>query len=67
MAQKANASSSPTSLNKMSSASIPLDGSGNPLPWSRDSIIQWARSNGFKKFIPAFHDTVDYEKGMDKE
>ncbi|KAJ2237002.1 hypothetical protein H4R99_002532 [Coemansia sp. RSA 1722] len=38
----------------LSSISIPVDSSGNPLPWSRDSIIQWARQNGFKKFIPAF-------------
>ncbi|KAJ1797527.1 mitogen-activated protein kinase kinase kinase, partial [Coemansia sp. RSA 2399] len=38
----------------MASVSIPLDGSGNPLPWSRDSIIQWARSSGFAKFVPAF-------------
>ncbi|KAJ2867222.1 hypothetical protein GGI22_001106 [Coemansia erecta] len=45
---------SPSSLNKMASVSIPLDGLGNPLPWSRDSIIQWARSSGFAKFIPAF-------------
>ncbi|KAJ1646883.1 mitogen-activated protein kinase kinase kinase [Coemansia asiatica] len=38
----------------LSSISIPVDSAGNPLPWSRDSIIQWARQNGFKKFIPAF-------------
>ncbi|KAJ1766647.1 mitogen-activated protein kinase kinase kinase [Coemansia sp. RSA 1843] len=51
--QQSNAHS-PSSLNKMSSVSIPLDASGNPLPWSRDSIIRWARNTGFSKFIPAF-------------
>ncbi|KAJ2557128.1 hypothetical protein EV175_001534, partial [Coemansia sp. RSA 1933] len=38
----------------MASVSIPLDAMGNPLPWSRDSIIRWAQRTGFAKFIPAF-------------
>ncbi|KAJ2778644.1 mitogen-activated protein kinase kinase kinase [Coemansia interrupta] len=37
----------------LSSVSIPVDAAGNPLPWSRDSIVRWARQNGFSKFIPA--------------
>ncbi|PIA14114.1 hypothetical protein COEREDRAFT_99077, partial [Coemansia reversa NRRL 1564] len=38
----------------LSSANIPVDAAGNPLPWSRDSVVQWAQKNGFTKFIPAF-------------
>ncbi|KAI8320800.1 hypothetical protein GQ54DRAFT_262942, partial [Martensiomyces pterosporus] len=34
-------------------AGLPIDSAGNPLPWGRDSIVQWARQNGFAKFIPA--------------
>ncbi|KAJ2670059.1 hypothetical protein GGI25_005958 [Coemansia spiralis] len=41
-------------MNNLASASIPLDSSGNPLPWSRESIVRWARANGFDKFVPAF-------------
>ncbi|KAJ2161121.1 mitogen-activated protein kinase kinase kinase [Coemansia sp. RSA 552] len=38
----------------LSSANIPVDASGNPLPWSQESIVRWARRNGFAKFISAF-------------
>ncbi|KAJ2451787.1 mitogen-activated protein kinase kinase kinase [Coemansia sp. RSA 2336] len=43
-----------SSTANLSSANIPVDIAGNPLPWSRESIVRWAQSNGFARFIPYF-------------
>ncbi|KAJ1775416.1 hypothetical protein LPJ54_003715, partial [Coemansia sp. RSA 1824] len=51
---RANDQNDKGSTAKLSSANIPVDAAGNPLPWSRESIVRWAQSHGFAKFVPAF-------------
>ncbi|KAJ2369861.1 mitogen-activated protein kinase kinase kinase [Coemansia sp. RSA 2610] len=48
---RANDSSTTANL---ASANIPVDAVGNPLPWSRESVVRWAQKNGFAKFVPSF-------------